>query len=153
MSKINEEYLKLVEEYKNSPYHYIELNENNLKDIKYDDIAFYQETDYGACGEHGGVCIVLKNGKFYHTNSVERQNIFAQLLEQLPKINGTKFILQSVGDLPKEFDYFYLGLGNYLIVRDTYSESFKQLAKGKKTIDIGGTWRDFALDILNKQKR
>ena len=131
---------------------YIELDESNLNLIKYEDIAFYHEASSGACGEHGGVCIVLKNGKFYHTNSVERQDIFAQLLEQLPKINGTKFILQSVGDLPKEFNYFYLGLGNYLIVRDTCSKLFKQLAKGKKPIEIGGTWRDFALDILNSKK-
>ena len=148
----NEEYLKMVEEYANSPYHYIELDESNLNDIKYEDIAFYQEAGSGACGEHGGVCLVLKNGKFYHTNSVENADIFDKLLAQLPKINSTYFILQSVADLPKEFDYFYLGLGNYLIVNKEYSKTFEQLVKNKKPLEIGGIWKDLAVDILNNKK-
>ena len=144
----NSWYSNYVNKLENGSYKFVEITKENLNDITIDNIAFYSFAEGGACGEHGGVEIVLKNKKFYHTNHVERDEIFKQLILKLKPLDDVWFCVCWGENIPEGFKFYNLGLGNYLIVRNEYVEQFEEFFKGKPPAQKYTLWKDFALSVL-----
>ena len=142
----NNWYNDCVNKLENSKYKFKELTESDIDKIKYCDIAFVKDALVGAMGEPGGIEIVMNDCIFYHTNRVERNEIFNYLLKKIPEID----YYECLG-LDNNFKYYYLGFGNNLYVRKNYTDAFDDLEETicKKTL-LYNSWKDIAIEILKK---
>ena len=147
--KKNNCYENYVKELKNSKYHFVEIDEKNIKEIKYEDVAFYKEAEGGAMGEPGGVEIVMQNGKFYHTNIGMKNTVFNNLLKNLFPFENLELCLEFASNVPKNFKWYNLGYGNYLFVNQKIVKNFEKMIKNiQKNSEIYIKWKDFAMEIL-----
>ena len=148
-------YENYVKELENSKYHFVEINEKNINDIKFEDVAFLSKAELGAMGEHGGLEILLKNGKFYHSNAYHRFDIYQKLMsENLQKLNNTWTFLENSWNVPKELKSYDLGFGNTLFVKQEFVEFFeKMIKKMQNNAEIYKNWKNFALKVLLGDKK
>ena len=140
----------------------IEINKTNIQNYLNIDVIAFHWAAPGACGEHGGVIFISRDGKVYHTNYVypdygitedDLCDIFPPLLEFQPGIIGG-------GYYPPQWKDMYLGLGNYLVVHDSIWDVFLQTAKedlNKRNREGEGvilynTWVEVVLMILERAK-
>ena len=148
-----QEYWEYIKELETSEYHFTELNESELQKIEFSDIAFYKEAEFGAMGEHGGIEFVLHNSKFYHTNSIMREEIFKKFLLKFPQIRKISTFCGYAKNVTSEFVHFYLGFGNHLFVRKEFANFIqKKLPDKAQPIDgwLYNFWKDLALESLKK---
>ena len=137
----------------------IDINASNLNDCLGLDIVAFHWAAPGACGEHGGVIFVTSDGKVYHTNYVYPEygvsdedlcKIFPPLSDFHPGIFGG-------GMYPPEWKDRYLGLGNYLVVKDTLWDEFSDLARSElkrleeegQNVILYNIWIDVIINVLN----
>lgn len=155
LKKENNWYENYVIKLSNSKYHFTEIDEKNIDKIKYEDIAFFQIAERGAMGEHGGIELFTKNIKFYHTNIYKRYNIFDMLMtNNLKKFKGMRISCGSAKNVPNDFKYYYLGMGNYLFVKKEYSAIFEKMLKNLlNKYQIYGKWKDFAIQIFESDTK
>ena len=148
-------YEDYIKELKNSKYHFIEIDEQNINDIKFEDVAFLSKAELGAMGEHGGLEILLKNGKFYHSNAYHRFDIYQKLMsENLQKLNNTWTFLENSWNVPNELKAFDMAMGNTLFVKQEFVEFFeKMIKKLQNNAEIYKNWKDFALKVLVGDKK
>ena len=145
-------YKNYVKELENSKYHFTELCRQNMKDLLQEDIVFYSVADTGAMGELGGVEILTKSGKFYHTNDVEREKFFDYLATKIPLLKAFGIFCGIICKMPDGYKYYDLGMGNSLLVKDEYAAVFdKKAKKVKNKVVLYGKWKDFALEILKME--
>ena len=143
-------YENYVKELENSKYHFIEIDEQNISDINFEDVAFLSKAELGAMGEHGGLEILLKNGKFYHSNAYHRFDIYQKLMsENLQKLNNTWTFLENSWNVPKELKSYDLGFGNTLFVKQELVEFFeKMLKKLQNKAEIYKKWKILSFKCL-----
>ena len=148
-------YENYVKELENSKYHFVEINEHNINDIKFEDVAFYFEAELGAMGEAGGVELLLTNGKFYHTHMIERHDIFEMLLDGcLHPFEKLRLSWGTAANVPKDRKYYNLGYGNYLFIKQKYVPSFEKKIENIKGFgELYLKWKDIALEILLEDKK
>lgn len=137
----------------------IEINTDNLNDYLSLEIMAFHWAAPGACGEHGGVVFITSDGNVYHTNYVlpkygitedDLYKLFPPLSDFHPGIFGG-------GCYPDEWKDSYLGLGNYLVVKDTVWEEFSSLAKSElkrlaeeeQNVILYNIWIDVIINVLN----
>jgi len=137
----------------------IEINASNLNDYMGLEIVAFHWAAPGACGEHGGIVFITSDGNVYHTNYVlpkygitedDLCKIFPPLSDFHPGIFGGGFY-------PVEWKDQYLGLGNYLVVKDTLWEEFsglakseiKRLAEEEQNVILYNIWIDVIIKVLN----
>ena len=129
--KDNSSYKAYVKKLEESKYHFTEIDDSNLEEINYNDIMFYLKAEAGAMGESGGIEILTKDGKFYHTNIVEEFDLYERLMnEKLEPLNRFEAFIGRPADVPDEFEYYDLGFGNSLLVNTKINENRKN-----------GTWK------------
>ena len=155
LKKENNWYENYVIKLSNSKYHFTEIDEKNINEINYKDVVFFQIAERGAMGEHGGVELLTKNKNFYHTSICERNNIFDMLMNNnLKKFKGMRIGCGSAKNVPNDFKYYYLGMGNYLFVKKEYSAIFEKMYKKLQIkCQIYGKWKDFAIQILESDTK
>ena len=146
---VKQYYKEYVKELENSKYHFIELNRQNMKDLLQEDIVFYSVADTGAMGEHGGVEILTKSGRFFHTNDIEREVFFDYLATKIPLLKAFAVFCGIICKMPEGYKYYDLGMGNSLLVKDEYVADFdRKVKKNKEKVILYGKWKDIALETI-----
>ena len=108
-----------------------EVNSKNIKDCIGLDIVAFKWATGGACGEPGGVVFITSDAKLYHANYVYGDSGINSndIFDIFPPLNDMHPGIFGGGQYPPEWKDIYLGLGNYLGVRDTIWERFIQIAQ------------------------
>lgn len=98
----------------------IDINSSNFESFKNLDIIAFSFANIGALGEKGGIKIVTSNRTLYHTNMVKSIKV-QELFLICPILKDCSFYLFNA-IVPKGWTPFYMGGGNFLVVKDEYEE-------------------------------
>ena len=107
----------------------IEITKENLATIRYEDVVAMTIAEGGAMGEANGFYVAMKNYDLYHTNFGNSQVTQEQLYETFPLLKTFNCFFGEAGGLNGEWEYFNMGFGNYLIVRQEYYDVIKNYIK------------------------
>ena len=98
----------------------IQLRNRDITKELFDRAQFISWAEGGAMGDAGGVMIVTDDGKSYYCNWAYG--------DADPKlIIKACTILKKFPDLPAEWEYHYLGMGNHLVYLKKYDEEYRRL--------------------------
>ncbi len=107
----------------------IEINSSNFSQYSNLDIIAFSFANIGAQGKSGDIKIVVSDGLVYHTNyanSISLEDAFCLC----PPLKECKFSLFGAS-VPKGWTSFYMGGGNFLVVKDSLTEVItKTIPKG-----------------------
>lgn len=104
----------------------IELTKENLIDIKYKNIIAVTIAEGGAMGEPNGFYAVESDYKLYHLNFGSETINKKELFDKFPLLKTFKCFCEHVYNLEDGWEWFNMGFGNYLIVRDTFSKKVNE---------------------------
>lgn len=138
-------------------YEIVEITKSNVNDYKRLDIVAFHWSAPGACGEHGGVVFVTKEGLIYHTNYLY-EITDDELLKIFPPLSSFRPGIVGGGYFPPSWKDKYLGLGNYLVVHESIWDDFSNTAhnelkrlneagNGEKSI-LYQIWVEVVLKVL-----
>ena len=133
----------------------IEISKAELKSELFEDVLFFQLSEAGAMsGEAGTVCVVKADGKQYRINFIKGDICYADIKEAFPTMKTWNFGLCGNGGAASEgWYYFYIGLGNHLVIHESVYEEFSAWrdrgeSQAKKPVMW---WRSFAEEFVSKQ--
>ena len=133
----------------------IEIDKENTNNYIGLDIVAFHWAAPGACGEHGGVIFISRQGVVYHTNYVYRHGItFNDLFRIFPPLRDFNPGLFGGGHFPVQWKDHYLGMGNYLVIHESIWADFKQISQIELSKCNNGNnilyniWIDLVLTIL-----
>lgn len=116
----------------------------------------------GACGEHGGVVFITKDRQVYHTNYVTPKYGISwdDLFDIFPLFEKIQEWIYGHSKDNIEWEYTYLGLGNYLVVNKKYWKDFNLAANAalQEKHKVGNddilynVWIEAMVKVLNEQK-
>ena len=114
---------------------FIELTPEILNELKSDDLMFFQYAEGGAMGEGGGIYILMRDKKLYHTNYLDGYVTMEMLKEKFEKIRDLRFSYLSLlfNSQTGFFESIALGAGNVLFVNIEIVDKFKNRAEVLKT--------------------
>ena len=105
----------------------IEITKNNIEEIKYNNIMFLSFAEAGAMGEPGGIKILLKDSKLYHTNYCYNKDIkIEDLFSIFPPLATFQCGMCIVTNLDKNWKWIDMGMGNYLLIRDKIHSKYME---------------------------
>ena len=137
----------------------VEISASNVKNYLGLDIVAFHWAKPGACGEHGGVVFITRDSKVLNTNYVYKEKggiSWVDLCEIFPTLAEFKVGLFGGEMYPPEWKDQYLGLGNYLVVKETIWDAFSELAKSELKRHEGkilyNIWADDIIKVLNDKK-
>lgn len=120
----------------------IEINSENYKDYLHLDIIAFSFAGEGAQGEGSGLWMMTSDGKLYHTNFAYTIS-WEQAILLCPTLQACDCDLFRTTP-PEGWQSYYMGGGNFLIVKDTYTEIFSQL----DPYDLYGQWKDILIEKI-----
>lgn len=131
----------------------IELTDKIVDEIIYNDIIAITIAEGGAMGEPNAFYAVSKNLQVYYTNMGLKNVDFKKLKDKFLILNSIECFAGQISFSEKGWESFYMGFGNYLIVRDNYYEKYKQYIKDNLTEDYesGELYKQW-YDIFKKIK-
>ena len=105
----------------------IEITKNNIEEIKYNNIMFLSFAEAGAMGEPGGIKILLKDSKLYHTNYCYNKDIkIEDLFSIFPPLATFQCGMCIVTNLDKNWKWIDMGMGNYLLIRNKIHSKYME---------------------------
>ena len=115
----------------------IEINSENYREYTHLDIIAFS-----FAGEGGGLWMVTSDGKVYHTNFAFTIT-WEQAIMVCPTLQACDCDLFRTSP-PEGWGSYYMGGGNFLIVKVPYTEIFSQL----DPYDLYGNWIDILIEKL-----
>lgn len=119
----------------------IEIDEDNIKEIKYDGVIAMTIAEGGAMGEPNGFQVVDETMKLYHSNFVDGKVSYNDLKDAFPLLKTFKCEFDNVDSLDEGWKCTSLGMGNYLIIKEKYYENYMDRVK----LDLGDNYRKVEL--------
>ncbi|MBR5419251.1 hypothetical protein IK110_03320 [Candidatus Saccharibacteria bacterium] len=98
----------------------IQLSEEKLDDIQYGDVIALTIAESGAMGEPDAFYLVDKDLRIYYTNL--RDFNFIKLANKITMLRTLNIFLGNAENVENGWKNFYMGFGNYLFVKNEYSE-------------------------------
>lgn len=117
----------------------IEITSSNYKDYMNLDIIAFSFAGEGAQGECGGIILVTSDGTVYHTNfirDIDIEEVF-DICPTLKECTSDVFRFYA----PKGWSSFYLGGGNFLIVKEEFQDAFASM----DPYELYGQWIEILL--------
>lgn len=100
----------------------IKLTNENIDDIKYEDVIAVTIAEGGAMGEPNSFYVVLHNMKLYYLNFEFTDIDMTKLNIKFPLLSTFKCFSEHVFGIDSGWKWFNMGFGNYLLVRERYYE-------------------------------
>lgn len=104
----------------------IEITENNIDDINYDNIIAVTIAEGGAMGEPNSFYAVDYNMQRYYTNFNSEKISFDRLNNKFVLLKNFSCFMECVNNLDNGWNWFNMGYGNYLILRQKYYTNYKK---------------------------
>lgn len=109
----------------------IEIDKDNIKNIKYDGVVAITIAEGGAMGEPNRFEVVDENMQLYHSNFANGKVEHKDLVKAFPVLKEFRCGFDNVDKLDKGWNWLSLGMGNYLLIRDKYFELYKDRVIGE----------------------
>lgn len=103
-----------------------DLTKDNINKIKYEDIIAIFVAEGGAMGEPNAFHAVLKDLTHYYVNLGDVNSTRQDFFKAFPLMESIRCSCGEVNDLEDGWNWFNVGFGNYLIVRNEYYKSIKE---------------------------
>lgn len=117
----------------------IEITSSNYKDYMNLDIIAFSFAGEGAQGECGSIILITSDGTVYHTNFIRNIDI-EEVFEICPTLKEcTSDVFRFYA--PKGWSSFYLGGGNFLIVKEEFQDAFANM----DPYELYGQWIEILL--------
>lgn len=135
----------------------LEIDKHNIENINYDTIIAVTVAESGAMGEPNCFQVVDKDMQLYHSNLVDGQVSYDELVKKFPVLKGFNCGCDQINKLNVGWKWFNLGGGNVLLVKDEYYKAFNNaiithLGKNYKKSDLYLTWYDILKYIISDVK-
>jgi len=106
----------------------LNLTPNILKTLKYEDVLMMSFAEPGAMGRPGEINFYFKNNRIYTMNYCYDHKLkIEDLFELFPPLSNTHFFIDNVSNLDSDCEWLSMGFGNYLIVKKSIYDDFKEL--------------------------
>ena len=123
----------------------IEIDSSNYTKFQNLDVIGFSLAHAGAQGEGGCIKIVDSNGKLYHTNicnSIKLREAFTVC----PPLKGCSFKVLGT-TVPNGWTYFYMGGGNFLVVKKSFAEHLQKLPPN----ELYWRWSEALIGTIGKE--
>lgn len=108
---------------------FIKLTKDELIKIKYEDVIAFFISEGGAMGEPNVCHTILKDLTHYYINLYDRDFSKEEFFTYLPVLSSFDCFCEVITGLDKNWQWYNAGFGNYLIVRDNYTEKVDKYIK------------------------
>ncbi len=127
----------------------IELNDSTFAMDILNKTTFFQIAEGGAMGDPGGIVFLTDDGRVYQANYCFGGLRWETIQHAFPVIDQCHFGMFGIGSqVPDNWVYVNLGMGNHLIVRqDRYAKFASLIAKYKSPGEIYRNWLKHALSV------
>lgn len=102
------------------------LCNENMESIDYNSVIVVTIAEGGAMGEPNGVDIVLNDLTHYHFNLGYTDIDIKKFREKFSIFSSFRCFCEEVEELEKGWNWFNMGFGNYLLVREKYYTKYKE---------------------------
>ena len=115
----------------------IRLDKDNIKDINYDDVVAITIAEGGAMGEANAFHVVLKDLRHYYINLGIADFSKEDFFRTFPVMKTFSCFFGNVNNLENGWKWYYMGFGNYFLVREEYFELVGKYIKENFGEDLG----------------
>ena len=131
----------------------ITLNSKNVDIIKYDSVIAITVAEGGAMGDPNGIEIVLKDMSHYYYNLAYTDINVDKFFEDNPVFKSIKCSIAQITQIDKNWNWFDMGFGNYMIIRQEYYEKFnkallKRIGKKYNTGELYNSWYGILNEVM-----
>lgn len=130
-----------------------EIDKSNFKRFKNLDIVAFLRAAPGAMGDAGAVEIVTFDRCVYHANPDFGDISMDQVCQVCPPLKDCHFMTFGGGKIPQGWSTVYLGMGNYLVMKDAIFDFFSEAVEQAgfcTPAGLYGAWLDIVLNILSR---
>ena len=127
----------------------IELNNQTFTKELLDKATFYQFAHGGAMGEPGGIVFVTEDNSVYHANFCYGDVDEETVERAFPTLRELRIDIFGNGTAGEGWRHFYLGFGNYLLIREDRYNRFEHFINECRDhpSELYGTWLKKALSV------
>lgn len=130
----------------------MELTNEIIGTLDYSDIIAITIAEGGAMGEPGGLELVKSDLSLYHTNLSYSDINTDKLFEKIPVLGKIKVFFGNANNV-EDWKTFYMGFGNYLLVRDKYFEPYQKYLdenykEGYEFVELYNSWYEILKQII-----
>ncbi|HPF83180.1 MAG TPA: hypothetical protein PLV83_03310 [Bacilli bacterium] len=108
---------------------YIKVNKDILNKIKYDNVIAIFLAEGGAMGEPNAFHAILNDLTHYYTNLGEIDFTREEFFKALPVMGSFNCFCEQIMGLEDGWKWYNAGFGNYLIVRNDYTDKVDKYIK------------------------
>lgn len=135
----------------------IDLTKKNIEQITYENVIAITIAEGGAMGEPNAFHVVTKSLEHYYTNlgntDISRETFF----DCFPLLKKIHCFCEELEGLEKDWSWFNMGFGNYLIIRTEYNDEMNNCIKTRLTEnwqrgELYNNWYDLVKSIILDRK-
>ena len=128
----------------------INVTKNNLYQIDFSSVVVFAYAEAGAMGEAGKIEFSTADGTLYYLNYLFGDVSLEEFCKAYPSAP-----LRDVPIIPADWQYFGLGAGNHLMIRDkSYEKILNEVEDPGDVVQVLKWWQSTAgMPILSKQER
>ncbi|MCR5139015.1 MAG: hypothetical protein K6B45_02485 [Bacteroidaceae bacterium] len=128
----------------------IEINDNNYLDYLDLNVAALSFASSGAMGEAGGLYLISFSSKIYHANYLDGSISLDAVYTIFPFLDKCSFNIFDCKGC-SNWKGFYMGAGNYLIVRESLYKKIKNRINCLEEEDLYEQWDKIVLEYLENK--
>lgn len=135
----------------------IDLTKNNIANLECENIIAITIAEGGAMGEPNAFHVVTKSLEHYYTNlsdtDISRETFFSCF----PLLKKIHCFCEDLDGLEKDWSWFNMGFGNYLIIRTEYNDEMNNCIETRLTEnwqrgELYNNWYDLVKSIILDRK-
>ncbi len=126
----------------------IDITKTNFHEYSSLDIVAFSFAVPGAQGEGGGIYIIAKEGRVYHTNILWSDICIDDAFLICPPLRDCHFAVFGADKKPDGWNYHYMGAGNHLFIKDDIAKDVNKMSIGLKPVELYQQWKLIVMQAL-----
>lgn len=115
----------------------IKLDKDSIKDINYSSVVAITIAEEGAMGEQNAFHVVLNDLSHYYVNLEVADFPSEDFFKTFPVMETFSCFFGNVNNLENGWKWYYMGFGNYLLIREKYDDKVSKCIKENYGDDLG----------------